>query len=161
MAQNGDSSSLREIATTIATSTNPGTAANTVALAVVLWYVLPDMFSLPSNSVMTRLEKTVKEVVDIYNQDKSMLADTSFEHELNKLELAVLELKEKQIQGANVAWKNLLSRVSHEKYMWMTARMYRQDVEAVKSRLELAIISAKKGPLQAALGVRDRREDHA
>ncbi|KAK0452705.1 hypothetical protein EV421DRAFT_1968939 [Armillaria borealis] len=136
MAQNEQSSSLREIATTIATSINPGTAANTVALAVVLWYVLPDMFSLPSNSATTRLENTIKEVVDKYNQNKSILADTSLEDELNKLELAVLELKERQIQGVNIAWTNLPSRVSHEKYIWTTARMHRRDVETVKSRLE-------------------------
>ncbi|SJK98880.1 uncharacterized protein ARMOST_02154 [Armillaria ostoyae] len=161
MAQNEQSSSLREIATTIATSTNPGTAANTVALAVVLWYVLPDMFSLPSNSATTRLENTIKEVVDKYNQNKSILADTSLEDDLNKLELAVLELKEKQIQGVNIAWTNLPSRVSHEKYIWTTARMHRRDVETVKSRLELAIIRAKKGPLQAALETRVHREDRA
>ena len=84
MAQNEQGSSLREIATTIATSTNPGTAANMVALAVVLWYVLPDMFSLPSTSATTPLENTVKEMVDIYNQNKSILADASFENDLNK-----------------------------------------------------------------------------
>lgn len=59
-----------------------------------------------------------------------------------RLELAVLELKEKQIQGVNVAWTNLLSRVSHEKYIWMTARTHRRDVETVKSRLEVSTSSS-------------------
>ncbi|KAK0203375.1 hypothetical protein DFS33DRAFT_1274582 [Desarmillaria ectypa] len=129
MAQNEQNSSnpnsWREVATTIATSTSPGTAANT-------------------------------ETTDVYDAHKGILHDgESFEVNLNRLKFATLELKEKHIQDSlNVSWMTLSSLsqyLSHEKYAWVTARAHRREVDALKSRLMLAIIKAKKGPLQTSL----------
>ncbi|PBK68657.1 hypothetical protein ARMSODRAFT_975557 [Armillaria solidipes] len=155
MAQNEpNSTKWRDVATTIATSTSPGTAANTVALAVVLWYSLPNIFPpLRSSSAITLLENAIKELADMYGEHKSILGDrASFATDLNKLQLAALELKEKHIQTSlNISWMSLPSRLSDEKYVWGIARERRREVVALKSRLELAIIEAKKGSLQAVL----------
>ncbi|PBK90266.1 hypothetical protein ARMGADRAFT_1083128 [Armillaria gallica] len=159
MAQNeqnsSNSSKWKDVATTIATSTSSGTAANTVALVVVLWHLLPKMLPpLRPGSMIDLLDDAIKEVADMYDEHKRILGDcASFETDLNRLELATLELKEKHIQDSlNVSWVNIPSRLSHEKYAWATARAHCREVDGLKSWLVLAIIKAKKSPLQTALG---------
>ncbi|PBK90261.1 hypothetical protein ARMGADRAFT_1083123 [Armillaria gallica] len=160
-----NSSKWRDVATTIATSTSSGTAANTVALTVVLWHLLPRMFPpLRPSEAISSLEDAIKEVADMYNEHKSILGDCgSFETDLNTLNLAALGLKEKYIQDSlNVSWACLPSRLSHEKYAWITARAHRREVHSLKSWLVLAIIKAKKGSLQTALGeASNQRNDQA
>lgn len=88
MAQNEPNSTrLREVATTIATSTNPGTAANTVALGVVLWCSVAKFLPRWSpSSAIDSLADAIEEVADVYRKNRSMLDDhgRSFETELNK-----------------------------------------------------------------------------
>ncbi|KAK0237621.1 hypothetical protein EDD85DRAFT_951806 [Armillaria nabsnona] len=160
MAKSESSGSAGEVATTIATSTSPGTVANTVALAVVLWHSLPNIFPpLRAATAINLLDDTIKEVSDMYDENKSTLGDTTsfkFETDFNRLELSTLELKEKYIQDClNVSWASLPCRLSHEKYAWATARAYHRGVDDLKTWLELAIIRAKKGPLQADLETRE------
>ncbi|PBK93845.1 hypothetical protein ARMGADRAFT_1029722 [Armillaria gallica] len=157
-----------DVAATIATSTSSGTAANTVALVVVLWHLLPRMCPpLRPSEWINLLEDAIKEVVDMYDEHKSILGDCStFETDLKKLELAVLELQEKYIQGClNISWVCLPSRLSQEKYAWTAARRYRGEVDSLKSWLVLAIIRAKKAPLQKALqsqgAAENQRENQA
>ncbi|KAK0474245.1 hypothetical protein IW261DRAFT_573650 [Armillaria novae-zelandiae] len=153
MAQNEQSSSLREVATTIATSTNPGTAANTVALVVVLCCVLHDTLSIPFTPPCS--EKGLKELAEIYNQNKEILSDSkSFQEELARLEIAELELKDKQNQAVGISWKNLTSRISIEKYIWTTGRMHRRDVETAKERLKVSISSSSSTEVMLKAGVR-------
>ncbi|PBK68663.1 hypothetical protein ARMSODRAFT_1019279 [Armillaria solidipes] len=162
MAQNQYSAKLKEIATTIATSTSPGTAANTMALAVVLWYSLPNFLPpLSSGSAIAHLENAIKELADIYGRHKSILGDrASFENEFKKLKRAALELKEKHIQNLDVSWKSLPTRLAHEKYVWATARVHRREVGALKSKLELTVIEAEKRILFENEGaVNDEGED--
>ncbi|KAK0220535.1 hypothetical protein IW262DRAFT_1461807 [Armillaria fumosa] len=149
MAQNQYSAKLKEIAATIATSTNPGTAANTMTLTVVLWYSLPSIFPpLSSGSVITHLENAINELADMYGGHKSVPGDqANFENEFKKLKRATLELKEKHIQNLNVSWKSFPTRLVHEKYVWATARAHRREVGALKSKLELTIIEAEKRTL--------------
>ncbi|PBK76234.1 hypothetical protein ARMSODRAFT_1011500 [Armillaria solidipes] len=139
MAKSEPSSSAREVATTIATST--------------------------SKHAINLLDDATKEVVDMYDKNKSTLGDSAsfkFETDFNRLELATVELKEKYIQDClNVSWAGLPCRLSHEKYAWAIARAYRRGVDDLKTWLELAIMGAKKGRLQAALETRDQREDRA
>ncbi|KAK0429863.1 hypothetical protein EV421DRAFT_1863083 [Armillaria borealis] len=155
---------VEDVATTIATSTSSGTAANTVALVVVLWYLLPKMFPpLRPSEAINLLEDAIKEVADMYNEHKSILGDwATFETRFKRLELVTLELMEKHIQDSvNVSWANLPSRLSHEKYAWTTACRYHREFDSLKPWLVLAIIRAKKAPLQTALETGDRREDRA
>ncbi|KAK0193044.1 hypothetical protein F5146DRAFT_1192440 [Armillaria mellea] len=142
MAQNKQNSSgLKEVATTIATSTSPGTAANTVALGVVLWCSITKILPRWSaNSAIDSLAKAIDEVADVYRENRSILDDhgRSFERELRKLELAALDLKEKHIENSlNVApWKNLPSWLSHRKYVWAMARTSHREVDMLKSSLD-------------------------
>ncbi|KAK0237613.1 hypothetical protein EDD85DRAFT_951799 [Armillaria nabsnona] len=162
MAQNeqnsSNSTSLKEVATTVASSTSPGTAANTVALVVVLWCSLSSIVPpLRPSAAINLLEEAIQEVIDTYDAHKGILRDReSLQVDLNRLELAALELKEKYIQDSlNVSWTALPSLpkyLSREKYAWATARAHRREVDALKSKLMLAIIKAKKGPLQTSLG---------
>lgn len=82
------SRSAREVTTTIATSTNPGTVANTVALVVVLWYSLPDIIpSIRPTTAISLLDDATKEVADMYDKNKSALDDSvsfKFETALNR-----------------------------------------------------------------------------
>ncbi|KAK0435667.1 hypothetical protein EV421DRAFT_1740123 [Armillaria borealis] len=165
MAQNEPNSTrLREVATTIATSTNPGTAANTVALGVVLWCSVAKILPRWSpSSAIDSLADAIEEVADVYRKNRSMLDDygRSFETELNKLELAALDLKEKYIEDSlNVPWRNLPSWLSYQKYAWATARTNRREVDMLKSSLNLAIIRARKGSLHTALEIGDQRGDN-
>ncbi|KAK0429864.1 hypothetical protein EV421DRAFT_2025653 [Armillaria borealis] len=105
------------------------------------------------------LEETIQEATDIYGAHKGILRDReSLEIDLNRyarLELAALELREKYIQDSlNVSWtalRSLSQYLSREKYAWATARACCREVDALKSKLMLAIIKAKKGPLQRSL----------
>ncbi len=161
MAQNENSpkstgeAKWREVATTVATSTSFGTASNAVVLLVILWCLLPSIFPpLRPSSAIDFLEEAIKQAGDIYNTHQSMLGQwATFEAGLKKyfgsgdkrasvltsptrLELAALELKEQHIQNSlDVPWMNLLSRLSHEKYVWVTARAHRREVDALKSEL--------------------------
>ncbi|KAK0435671.1 hypothetical protein EV421DRAFT_1908544 [Armillaria borealis] len=162
MAQNEQNSSisasLKEVATTVASSTSPGTATNTVALVVVLWCSLSNIVPpLRPSAAIDLLEEAIQETIDIYDAHKGILRDReSLEVDLNRLELAALELKEKHIRDSmNGSWTALPSLpkyLSREKYAWATARAHRLEVDALKTKLMLAIIKAKKGPLQTFLG---------
>ncbi|KAK0203373.1 hypothetical protein DFS33DRAFT_1274580 [Desarmillaria ectypa] len=156
-----NSAKLREVVTTIATSTSPGTAVNMVALAVVLWYAFPNFFApLQPSSAINSLEDAIGEVADMYGVHKGILHDgESLKVDLKRLELAVLELKEGRIQDSlNISWTRLPERLSHAKHAWSTARAHRREVE-------ISTIQAKKSPLQRALknqgAVNDQREDQA
>ncbi|KAK0237611.1 hypothetical protein EDD85DRAFT_936568 [Armillaria nabsnona] len=145
MAQNKpNSTKLREVATTIATSTSPGTAANNIALGVVLWCSVANILPRWSpSSAIDSLADAIEEVADVYKENRSILDDhgRSFETELNKLELAVLDLKEKYIEDSlNIPWKNLPSWLSYQKYAWATARTNRREVDMLKSSLDNSII---------------------
>ncbi len=65
-----------------------------------------------------------------------------------RLELAALELKEKYIQDSlNVSWTALPSLpkyLSREKYAWATARAHRREVDALKSKLMVSILSSSE-----------------
>ncbi|PBK68654.1 hypothetical protein ARMSODRAFT_975552 [Armillaria solidipes] len=172
MAQNvqnsSSSTSLKEVATTVASSTSPGTAANTVALVVVLWCSLSNIVPpLRPSAAINLLEKAIQEAMDIYDAHKGILRDReSLQADLNRsarLELAALEFKEKYIQDSlNVSWTALPSLpkyLSREKYAWATARAHCREVDALKSKLMLAIIKAKKGPLQTSLGEQGTTND--
>ncbi|SJK98888.1 uncharacterized protein ARMOST_02163 [Armillaria ostoyae] len=172
MAQNeqnsSNSTSLKEVATTVASSTSPGTAANAVALVVVLWCSLSNIVPpLRPSAAINLLEEAIQEATDIYDAHKGILRDReSLQVDLNRsagLELAALELKEKYIQDSlNVSWMALPSLpryLSREKYVWATARAHRREVDALKSKLMLAIIKAKKGPLQTSLGEQGTAND--
>ncbi|KAK0220529.1 hypothetical protein IW262DRAFT_1297585 [Armillaria fumosa] len=163
MAQNeqnlSNSTSLKEVATTVASSTSPGTATNTIALAVVLWCSLSNIVPpLRPSVAINLLEEAIREVIDIYDAHKGILRDReSFQVDLKRIELAVLELKEKYIQDSlNRSWMALPSLpqyLSREKYAWTTARAHGREVDALKSKLMLAVIKAKKGLLQTPLRV--------
>ncbi|KAK0435672.1 hypothetical protein EV421DRAFT_1740129 [Armillaria borealis] len=161
----------REIATTVVTSTNFGTASNTVALLVILWCLLSSTLPpLRPSSAIDFLEEAIKQVKDIYNTHQSMLDQSAtFENGLEKyfgsgdnrasiltsptrIEFATLSLKEQHIQNSlNVSWMNLLSRLSHEKNVWVTARAHRRNVDALESELVTAIIKKKKDLLRTSL----------
>ncbi|PBK90274.1 hypothetical protein ARMGADRAFT_1032812 [Armillaria gallica] len=166
MAQNElNPTRLREVATTIATSTNPGTAANNVALGVVLWCSVANILPRWSpSSAIDSLADAIDEIADVYKENRNILDDhgRSFETELNKLELAVLDLKEKYIEDSlNVPWTNLPSWLSYQKYAWATARTNYREVDMLKSSLDLAIIKARKGSLHTALEIGGQRGDSA
>lgn len=56
-----------------------------------------------------------------------------------RLELAILDLKEKYIEDSlNVPWKNLPSWLSYQKYAWATARTNRREVDMLKSSLDVS-----------------------
>ncbi len=88
MSQNEpNSTKLREVATTIATSTSPGTAANNIALGVVLWCSIANILPRWSpSSAIDSLADAIEEVADVYKKNRSILDDhgRSFETELNK-----------------------------------------------------------------------------
>ncbi len=93
MAQNeqnsSNSTSLKEVATTVASSTSPGTAANTVALVVVLWCSLSSIVPpLRPRAAINLLEEAIQEVIDIYDAHKGILRDReSLQVDLNRYRL--------------------------------------------------------------------------
>ncbi|KAK0220522.1 hypothetical protein IW262DRAFT_1297578 [Armillaria fumosa] len=142
-----EQSDSKEISMAIATSTSPGTVANTVALAVVLWCSIHNMFPpLRARTAISSLEEAIKEAAEAYDKDKSALGDSvrlKFQTDFKRLEFATLHLEDKYIQSClNLSWASLPRRVSDEKYAWVTARAYRRGVNDLKTWLQVSTSSS-------------------
>ncbi|KAK0237562.1 hypothetical protein EDD85DRAFT_830722 [Armillaria nabsnona] len=150
-------SSIARAASVVAAFTSPGSTPNVIATMLVVLLSLSAISPLLSpTAVVATLKDNVAQVEKLYeNHRLSLNESTDFKGKVVSFKDFTLALEGTCIE----AWKDVsfmdyrswAKYLSHSKYVYTNARAQQRKVEVLKNELELAIVGAERGRLQAFL----------